>query len=46
MTDAPPGGALASVRVRELGHVIAGPFGRQVLGDLGADVVKIEASGP
>ena len=43
MTDPVPEGALAGVRVLELGHVIAGPFCGQVLGDLGADVVKVEA---
>ena len=36
-------GALAGVRVVELGHGIAGPFAGRLLGDLGADVVKVEA---
>jgi formyl-CoA transferase len=38
-------GALAGVRVLELGQLIAGPFAAKTLGDFGADVVKVEAPG-
>jgi formyl-CoA transferase/succinyl-CoA--D-citramalate CoA-transferase len=36
------GGPLAGVTVIELGSFIAGPFAGQLLGDYGADVIKIE----
>ena len=38
-------GPLAGVRVLELGSFIAGPFSGQLLGDYGADVVKVEPPG-
>ncbi len=34
---------LAGVRILELGQIIAGTYGSQVLSDLGAEVIKIEA---
>lgn len=38
-------GALEGVRVIELGQLIAGPFCGQLLGDMGAEVIKVEPPG-
>jgi len=43
--DHAPTGALDGLKVIEMGQLIAGPFCGQLLGDMGADVVKIEAPG-
>ncbi len=38
-------GPLKDLRVVEMGSLIAGPFCGQLMGDMGADVIKIEAPG-
>ena len=38
-------GPLADIRVIELGQLIAGPFCGQLLADMGAEVIKVEAPG-
>jgi formyl-CoA transferase len=45
METKPNAGALAGLKVVELGQLIAGPFAAKTLADFGADVVKIEPPG-
>src|SRR5512147_2581209 len=42
---AQPTGPLDGLRIVEMGQLIAGPFCGQLLGDMGAEVVKIEPPG-
>ncbi len=45
-TDATtPAGALSGLRVIEMGTLLAGPFCGQLLGDFGAEVIKVEPPG-
>lgn len=41
----PPAGPLDGIRVLEVGTLISGPFAGRLLGDMGAEVVKIEPPG-
>ena len=41
----PDGGPLTGLRVVELGMLLAGPFTGRLLGDMGAEIIKVEAPG-
>jgi formyl-CoA transferase len=41
----PVAGPLEGVRVIELGQLLAGPFTGRLLGDMGAEIIKVEAPG-
>lgn len=45
MNAPPTGGALAGIRVLDAGQIIAGPFAAELLGEFGADVIKVEQPG-
>lgn len=43
--NTPSPGVLAGLRIVEIGHYVAAPFCTRLLGDLGADIIKVEPPG-
>ena len=43
MTEPTPSGPLAGIKIVDMSSVVLGPFATLIFGDLGADVVKVEA---